>query len=115
MSNLRTGTCLRRRKSLRCLIHGGKHLDQLIHLRQLQAMVNHRLRRGDAQRPACAFQLRQAPYNSSNRCAVGMRHTGHVKNHARFVRRDHPIHLSLQPRAFRPTVDAAVHRERGHP
>ena len=33
MSDLPAGACVRPRKSLCCLIYGGKHLDQHVHLR----------------------------------------------------------------------------------
>jgi hypothetical protein len=114
MSDLLAGACVRPRKSHCCLIYRGKHLDQLIYLCQFQAMFNHRLCRGYPERTTCPVQLHQAPYDRSNRRAVGMRHARHVKNHPRLARRDHPIHFSLELRAFRSTVYAALHHERGH-
>src|SRR6266446_6821741 len=114
MSDLPAGACVRPRKSLCCLIYGGKHLDQHVHLRQFQAIANHRLCGGYPERAACTLQLRQASYDRTNRCTVGMRHACHVKNHSRLARRDHPLHFSLQPRAFGSTMYAAPHLECSH-
>src|SRR6266404_6892240 len=114
MLRLPTCTCLRSGKSLRCELHGGKNLNHLVHLRQFQTVVDHRLDRGYSQPPARALELRQTLYDRAYGRAVGMGHPGHVKNDSCFMRRDHPIDLSLQPRTLRSTVNAALHGERGH-
>jgi hypothetical protein len=108
------GACVRPRKSLCRLIYRGKYLNQHIHFRQFQAILNHRLCRGYPEPAACILQLRQALYDRPNPCAIGMRQTRHVKNNQRIARRDQPIYFPLQSRAFRSTVYAAPHLERGH-
>ena len=108
------GACPWHSKSFRCLIHRGEDLDYLVNFRHFQAIVDHRLGRGDAQPAASALQLRKAPHNSSDHRAVGMCHTGHVEDYPRLACRNHLIHFSLEPGAFRAAMDVAFYFQCGH-
>src|SRR4029077_13222058 len=105
---------IRPRKSLRGLLHSVKHLDNPVDLRQPQAVVDHRLRAGDAQPAARIFQLPQTSHDGANRRAIGVRHSRHIEDYSRLPRSDHSVPLALQSRAFRPAVDAPVHDQRSH-
>jgi hypothetical protein len=96
------------------MVYGGKHLDQHVDLGQFQAMFDHGLCSGYPERADRTLQLREAPYDGSNRCTVGVCHARHVKDNPRLLRRYHAIHFSLQPGTFRSTVNAALHLEHGH-
>jgi hypothetical protein len=72
------------------------------------------LRRSYPQLAAGPLQLGQASYDRTNRGAIDVRYARHIKNHSRLVRRDYLIHFQLQPRTFRPRVNAAFHLQCGY-
>src|SRR5262249_1358498 len=71
--------------------------------------------RSDAESASRTLEFRQASYNRPNGCAVHVRNASHVKDYAGLVSRDHSIHFSLQPCAFRTAVDVPSYPQRNHP
>src|ERR1041384_2602100 len=67
------------------LLYRREDLDDFVHFGELEAVIDHGLRGGDAQRATRGLELLQAANDCTNSGTVGVSNSGHVEYHSRFA------------------------------